>query len=382
MSSEWVCCACASDADPCGFNSGRDYCETVRQVKLPQEAEGQQLVQYLAARYRHSAIDQWVEHVQEGRVSVDGTRTSSADLRRTIEPGMRLCYHRPPWKEPLPHAPYALSILYEDADVLVVLKPSGLAVMPSEQFHTHTIMAVLDRMFAGSEDLVPSPAHRLGVGTSGALLCAKSARAKRSLPLQFQNKTINKEYRALVTGTTMPDRFTCTQRIGLVDYPGMEEGIWAAAATGKAAVSHCRVLERRPGPGAEIGTTLLAVEIETGRPHQIRRVKLDVSVQLPRSIASAISHFDPCDPCRSAFRIHVAAAGHPLVGDPLYEPGGTPVSEGGPAKYTTALPRDGGYMLHSASITFDHPAEDVATRITVASDRCESGCPVDLLVTA
>lgn len=272
MSFDWVCCASDNGGNLwCdGLNSGRDYCETVRQAPLPQDGDRWQLVEYLAARYKHSTVETWSEHVREGRVSIDGVRTSSADLHRRVEPGVELCYHRPPWKEPLPHAPYALTILYEDADVLVVLKPSGLAVMPSEQFFTHTVMATLDRMFA-DRDSVPSPAHRLGVGTSGALLCAKSARSRRSLPMQFQAGTVQKEYRALVTGTDMPDRFSCTQPIGLVDYPGMPEGLWAASADGKPAVSHCRVLERRLGPG--VGTSLLAVEIETGRPHQIRQVK-------------------------------------------------------------------------------------------------------------
>lgn len=272
----WACCT--SDTGRRGrelcdgqLNSGRDYSETVRQAALPPDGDRWQLVQYLAARYKHSTVETWSEHVREGRVSLDGVRTSSDDLHRTIEPGVELCYHRPPWIEPLPHAPYALTILYEDADVLVVLKPSGLAVMPSEQFFMHTVMATLDRMFADRGAAVPSPAHRLGVGTSGALLCAKSARARRALPMQFQAGTVHKEYRALVNGTDMPDRFSCTQPIGLVDYPGMPEGLWAASADGKPAVSHCRVLERRPGPG--VGTSLLAVEIETGRPHQIRQVK-------------------------------------------------------------------------------------------------------------
>ena len=187
MASGWVCCTNCSGVVCDALNFGRDYRETVRHAStlLPKGDERWQLVQYLAARYRHSTVETWTEHVREGRVSLDGVRTSATDLHRVIEPGMELCYHRPPWNEPLPHAPYALPVLYEDADLLAVLKPSGLAVMPSEQFYMHTVMATLDRMYAG-HDAVPSPAHRLGVGTSGVLLCAKSARAKRSLPKQFQ----------------------------------------------------------------------------------------------------------------------------------------------------------------------------------------------------
>ena len=64
---------------------------------------------------------------------------------------------------------------------------------------------------------LPSPAHRLGVATSGVILCAKSARAKRSLPAQFQAGTVGKEYRALASGVDMPDEFSCSQPIGLVE---------------------------------------------------------------------------------------------------------------------------------------------------------------------
>ena len=301
---EWVCCASETD-ETCGegLNSGRNYCEIVHQATLlrvdsEQDGRARQLVQYMAARYNHSSIATWAEHVREGRVSVNGIRTSQADLDRAIEPGTELCYHRPPWREPLPHAPYGLSVLYEDADVLVVLKPSGLAVMPSEQFYEHTVMATLKRMFAGRA--IPSPAHRLGVGTSGALLCAKTPRARRSLPIQFQAGRVHKEYRALVTGTDMPDRFSCTQPIGLVPYPGMKEGLWAASGDGKPACSHCRVLERRKAEG-RAGTTLLAVEIETGRPHQIRQVRASTSISTlgEALLASSLTRLD----ARAAFML-------------------------------------------------------------------------------
>lgn len=79
----------------------------------------------------------------------------------------------------------------------------------------------------------------------------------------------------------------------------------------------------------------------------------------------------------------MAAAGHPLEGDPLYGPGGIPnlQKSGENDEQAVSLPRDGGYQLHSASITFDHPAKDT-TRITVRSDQPESGCPEPLCALA
>jgi 23S rRNA pseudouridine1911/1915/1917 synthase len=152
--------------------------------------------------------------------------------------------------------------------------------------------------------------HRLGRGTSGIVLFARTAEAAASVQTAWREHRVEKRYRALGAGVAAADAFDITVPIGPVPHPWLGS-IFAAAPGGKRSLSRASVLERRPE------ATLFQVDIETGRPHQIR--------------------------------IHLAWAGHPLVGDPLYGPGGVP-REG-----IVALPGDLGYWLHAQRLAFTHP---------------------------
>jgi len=152
--------------------------------------------------------------------------------------------------------------------------------------------------------------HRLGRGTSGLVLFARTDGARRAVAAEWRAGRVEKEYRALVKGVPTADSFTVDTPIGLVPHPRLGR-VHAASPEGKPAVSHVRVLARRDG------AALVAVTIPTGRPHQIR--------------------------------IHLAAAGHPLVGDLLYVEGGAPGPDPG-------LPGEGGYRLHAHRLTLVHPA--------------------------
>ena len=153
------------------------------------------------------------------------------------------------------------------------------------------------------------------------MLIAKSQRAKAELSRQFRQKSMTKIYRALAS-TSSPNsllsEFVCEHPIGKLPYARLGY-IYGATPEGKAARSIVRILERRTN------SALVEVTIETGRPHQIR--------------------------------IHLAAAGFPLVGDPLYEVGGIPIENG------TATPGDCGYWLHAHQLEFDHPT--TGERLTV-----------------
>ena len=171
--------------------------------------------------------------------------------------------------------------LYEDDDVLALDKPSGLPVLPGGFFLENTLLhLVRERYGAGC-----SPLHRLGRGTSGAILFTRNRPAARSLATAMFERRILKVYLALASGTGMPDAFTVDAPIGPV--PHSLPATVNAYRPGRAAVD--KPCPCHP-PVFRTGTqSLLEVTIPTGRPHQIR--------------------------------IHLAFAGYPLVGDPLYTSG-------------------------------------------------------------
>jgi 23S rRNA pseudouridine1911/1915/1917 synthase len=285
------------------LNNGCSYVDRI----APQD-EGLAVAEFYARRYPHSSRETWLEHLASGRVSRNG-RTASAEEK--LVRGDVLVYHRPPWNEP--PAPLDYEILFEDDDVLVLDKPSGLPVLPGGNFLESTLLHLVRRRF-GTEC---SPLHRLGRGTSGAILFTRNEQAARFLTKAMVERRIRKVYLALASGTAMPDAFTIGAPIGPVP-DGKGGTVNAYSPAGRTAISHVRVVRRLPDGSSSI----LEVTIPTGRPHQIR--------------------------------IHLAYAGFPLVGDPLYGPGGTPLPI--PAAYESAArPGDCGYLLHSWKLCFPHP---------------------------
>lgn len=207
--------------------------------------------------------------------------------------------------------PLAFAVLFLDEHLLAVAKPRGLPTMAGGGFLTHTLLHVVRRRFPEA-----TAVHRLGRGTSGIVLCARTAVARRAVAKAWRSEAVVKRYRALVTGLPSRETFDVDAPIGLVDHPRLGR-VYAAVAAGKRSLTRVRVLSARDGQA------LVEATIPTGRPHQIR--------------------------------IHLAAAGHPLVGDPLYAAGGVP----GPG----ALPGDGGYRLHAYRLRLDHPV--TGTRIEI-----------------
>jgi 23S rRNA pseudouridine1911/1915/1917 synthase len=276
-------------------NDGHEYRE-----RLGATAAGLALVDYLSARYAHSSRDEWRERILAGRVLLDALPASP---ETPVRAGQLLTWLRPAWDEP--EVPGEVALLYEDSDLLAVDKPAGLPTLPGAGYLVQTLLArVRER------DPAASPVHRLGRWTSGIVLFARTAGAAADLARQHRAGTIVKRYRALATGAPARDAFTIHDPIGPVPHPLLGR-VHAATPSGRIATTHVEVIERRDG------LFLAGARIETGRPHQIR--------------------------------IHLAAAGHPLAGDPLYLTGGVPAPD------SRAVPGDPGYHLHAEELGFHHP---------------------------
>jgi 23S rRNA pseudouridine1911/1915/1917 synthase len=270
---------------------------------------GLSVAAFYARHYPHSTEETWRERIESGQVSLNGFPASPEDV---LARGDRLAYHRPPWVEP--DIPTDFQSLFEDEDVLVLAKPSGLPVLPGGLFLENTLIRLARQRYGAG----CSPLHRLGRGTSGAVLFTRNARTARSLAAAMAERRILKVYLALASGTSMPDNFTVNAPIGPVPYR-RPATLNAYRPDGRPSTSHVRVIRRFPAEPA----TLVEVTIPTGRPHQIR--------------------------------IHLSHAGFPLVGEPLYLSGGLPRSdhvEGRPA----ATPGETGFLLHSWKLGFPHPA--------------------------
>jgi 23S rRNA pseudouridine1911/1915/1917 synthase len=285
----------------------------IYRAQVGAEDAGRSVLAFHVARFRHSDEAAWRAAIELGRVLVNGRRVAADE---PLCAGDELEFHRPPWKEP--DAPGFFGVAFEDEHVLVVVKPAGLQVLPAGPFSTRTLLELVRASDASRAEA--APAHRLGRGTSGLMAFGKTAAARSSLARQFREFVPCKTYLAWVAGAALPDSFAARQPIARVPHGPLH--IHVAAEQGRASLTRVRVLRR------EGERTLVAAQPITGRPDQIR--------------------------------IHLAAAGAPIVGDPLFGPGGKPKSD--------VPPGAGGYLLHAAALAFVHPSSGVRIKVRSLPD--------------
>lgn len=244
--------------------------------------------------------------IREGRVTVDGEAQTKPGFKPRA--GQTIGVHIP---EPQPAGVQAenidIDILYQDADVAVVFKPSGMVVHPAAGNETGTLVNALlnrlDNLSGIGGEIRPGIVHRIDKDTSGLLLIAKNDRAHVSLSEQIRAHSVHRAYQAIVIGGMKQESGTIDAPIGR--HPTDRKKM-AIVAGGREACTHWQAL--RPLRAA----TLIEARLTTGRTHQIR--------------------------------VHMASIGHPVLGDPVYGPKKSP------------YPVTGGQLLHAYRIGFVHPA--------------------------
>ena len=279
-----------------------------RRVAVPEGLDGERLDAALARMFglsRTAAADL----ISGGQVLVAGRPAAKSD-RVPAGEWLDVTLPAPPAPVPAPQAVPGLAVVYEDADIVVVDKPAGVAAHPTPGWSGPT---VLEGLLATGHTLATSGAaerqgivHRLDADTTGLMVLAKSESAYSTLKRAFRERTVDKGYHALVQGH--PDPLRGTVNAPIARHPS-GDGRFAVVAGGRPSVTHYDTLE------AFRGASLLDITLETGRTHQIR--------------------------------VHMAALRHPCVGDRLY--GADPVLAA-----HLGLARQG---LHAARLGFAHPAD-------------------------
>jgi len=260
------------------------------------------------------------ELVEARGVMLDGQPVTTRS--RTVHGGQRLQVEVPGADSDVAQADPSVTfgVVYEDAELVVVDKPAGLVVHHGAGHRGGTLVDGLLARFpdlgglaqaGGGDPGRPGIVHRLDKGTSGLLVVARTPTAYHELSKQFRAHRAGREYLALVAGTVESDEGTVDAPIGRST---RQRTKMAVTARGRQARTRYRVVERFTAP---IPCTLLEVGLETGRTHQVR--------------------------------VHLAAIGHPVIGDERY--GG----HGARPRPITAKMAPGRLFLHAFRLSLDHP---------------------------
>ena len=263
-----------------------------------------------------------------GEVAVGGRTVRDPGHR--VNAGEAITVAVPPPEPAVPQAEsIPLHIVFEDDEVIVIDKPRGLVVHPAAGNASGTLVNALiahcgDTLSGIGGVKRPGIVHRLDKDTTGLMVVAKSDRAHKHLSAQFADHgrtgPLRRGYLAFVWG--VPDRPKGTIDKPIDRHPRARDKM-AVRTGGREAVTHWQVLERYAGVDGKPVASLLACRLETGRTHQIR--------------------------------VHLAHAGHPLIGDGVYGPGFRTKTALLPPNAAAAVEALGRQALHAYRLGFEHP---------------------------
>ena len=282
-------------------------------LKAAEESKNQRLDAFLASNLDELTRSQATRLIESGAVTVNGKAVSKS-YKLTGGEDIAVTLPAPePVKAVAQDIP--LDVVYEDADVIVVNKPSGMVVHPAPGHADGTLVNALLHHCAGSLSgvggaLRPGIVHRIDRDTSGLIIAAKNDAAHRFLSAQLADHTLARTYECIVVGTRREDS-------GTVDAPiarhPTDRKRMAVVQGGRPSVTHWEVIARYPG------FTHVRCRLETGRTHQIR--------------------------------VHMAYLGHPILGDTVY----------GAKKEVAGLT---GQCLHAVGLRFLHPRTHEAVELS------------------
>jgi 23S rRNA pseudouridine1911/1915/1917 synthase len=302
---------------------------------VPPEAAGIRADLWLARRFPELSRARFQALIAKGRVRVEGRPFLDPGLK--LKPGQTVEADLPPAEPAAPQASdIPLNVVYEDEHLIVIDKPAGLVVHPAAGHSTDTLVNALIAHCGASLSGIngvarPGIVHRLDKDTSGLIVAAKTDAAHRGLAGQFaehgRDGRLERAYLAIVWGS--PERRTGTIDVALARSPANRLKMAVSrGATARRAVTRYEVRERL---GA---ASLVECRLETGRTHQIR--------------------------------VHLAHAGHPLLGDQTYGKGYASAARRLSAPAQDALRMLDRQALHAAVLGFEHPVTGRAMRFASA----------------
>lgn len=273
-------------------------------LPVKKKFEGYSVIDFFSEVVPRSTKDIWIDKIKNQTLLINGKPATETSI---LKAGYITEHYSAPKTEP--EVSNKIELLYSDENIIIINKPAPLPMHPSGRFNRNSLTEILKIAFPEEDFKI---IHRLDANTTGIVILARNKDIVQSISKQFEDKTTQKKYLALVEGITIKDNFDTHTKIGLEKTAG---GGRASSENGIDAYTEFKVLERR----LETNQTLLEVTPHTGRTNQIR--------------------------------LHLAQLGHSIVGDEGYK--NPEYFKNNPLTY----PNDS-LFLHAWKLTLHYPNKD------------------------